>query len=679
MTMLVQNGPPGDPEIASAYSLVQFDGIQGIDSDTMSIDAYLSNIDDLTVQLCLTRAVSDNDSGTNDDGTSTVTYSTCLLPSADTATDIETLTGDTAPEYTIPESCVNGEVTTFEIGPSTENLCIDVTSLFGKTSSTSNSDLSTNSTALRGLRRRFLQEDNVNANETTPTTPTSSLFMIDTLKESDKPGDRFYTRADINGRQPSLKIIGKSACKNTVDIACTEPQFSTLCSLIGKSNLSKILDSPDAKNTVFAPTNGAFDRLSSGTLEALNDIDVLVDVLQYHITSGKLMSEDLECGLAIEMANSRTTTTLCGNNGVFYQVGGGVTPGLPEIIDADIETCNGVIHVIDEVLIPDDSVGGNTTCISNETKSIADIACTDPNFAAFCGLVRQAGVGEILADGIFTVFAPSNAAFQVALESLGQSVDMKDKGVITNVLLQHIVWGSAVNSEDLTCNMTVLMGNDENNTITCKDGAFFVGGPGNDKNAFPGIVSADLDACNGLIHMIDGVIIPEIDVTNNTVGNIVDIPNTAINAGFFDTLVAALGAADLVDILSDPNGPFTVFAPTDVAFASLPERLVPCLLEEDNKSVLSNILLYHVADGKFLSTDLSDGQQIPTKFSDGKVTVDLFDGGVKINNSTVIGPDVLASNGVIHVIDQVLVPSSIDVAAFLETCSDDETTDEVEV
>ena len=123
--------------------------------------------------------------------------------------------------------------------------------------------------------------------------------------------------------------------------------------------------------------------------------------------------------------------------------------------------------------------------------------------------MRQAGIGDILAGGVFTIFAPSNAAFQVALQSLGQSVDMQDKGVITDVLLQHIIWGSAVYAKDLTCDMTVLMGNDENNTITCKDDAFFVGGPGNDENAFPGIVSADRDACNGVNHVIDGVIIPE--------------------------------------------------------------------------------------------------------------------------------------------------------------------------
>jgi hypothetical protein len=218
-TMLVQNGPAGDSEIASAYSLIQFDGIQGIDSDTMSIDAYLSNIDGLTIQFCLNRVgaeVDVNDENGVDgvvDNTGPVTeYSTCLLPSTDvTETDIETLTGDNAPDYTIPDSCVNGEVTVFEFIAGTTQICIDVTSLFGGNSSTPDEDVTP--PALRG--RRFLQEDDVtNATTATGTTgDTTLLFMIDTLDTSDKPGDRFYTKADPNGRVPTLKFGGENTCR----------------------------------------------------------------------------------------------------------------------------------------------------------------------------------------------------------------------------------------------------------------------------------------------------------------------------------------------------------------------------------------------------------------------------------------------------------------------------------
>merc|ERR1712238_149037 len=135
------------------------------------------------------------------------------------------------------------------------------------------------------------------------------------------------------------------------------------------------------------------------------------------------------------------------------------------------------------------------------------------------------------------------------------------------------------------------------------------------------------------------------------------------------TLVAALSATDLVGALSAPKGPFTVFAPTDDAFNALPNGLVNCLLEEKNLPILSDILLYHVASGKALSSSLSNNQQIATLLNGATVMVDTSrNNGVKINESTVIDADVLASNGVIHVIDAVLVPPRIDVGAFLQTC-----------
>ncbi|OEU06360.1 Fasciclin-domain-containing protein, partial [Fragilariopsis cylindrus CCMP1102] len=145
-----------------------------------------------------------------------------------------------------------------------------------------------------------------------------------------------------------------------------------------------------------------------------------------------------------------------------------------------------------------------------------------------------------------------------------------------------------------------------------------------------------------------------------------DIPTTAIENGSFTTLVAALGAADLVDALSEPNGPFTVFAPTDEAFDALPNGLVECLLEPENKDSLAAILTYHVVSGQVLSSDLMDGMTATTLQGED-VTVDLSD-GVKINDSIVVAADVSATNGVIHVISSVLVPPSLDVEAFLETC-----------
>jgi uncharacterized surface protein with fasciclin (FAS1) repeats len=164
---------------------------------------------------------------------------------------------------------------------------------------------------------------------------------------------------------------------------------------------------------------------------------------------------------------------------------------------------------------------------------------------------------------------------------------------------------------------------------------------------------------------------PAEDMTETTEGgeDMADEPGTivdvAIANGSFETLVAAVAAADLVETLSS-EGPFTVFAPTDDAFAALPEGLVDCLLLEENVDALSAILTYHVVAGEVLSTDLTAG---PVATVQGEeITVDLTDGVTLNETVTVVAADVDASNGVIHVIDGVLVPPSIDVAAFLETC-----------
>ena len=158
-----------------------------------------------------------------------------------------------------------------------------------------------------------------------------------------------------------------------------------------------------------------------------------------------------------------------------------------------------------------------------------------------------------------------------------------------------------------------------------------------------------------------------------------DIPGTAIGAGIFTTLVTALDAAGLVETLSGPKGPYTVFAPTDTAFDNLPEGLVSCLLQD--LPTLTDILLYHVTDGAVLASQLSDGQTIPTLLPQQAVTVNISSRAgpqgstaprVQINGSTVTTADVMTSNGVIHIVDAVLVPSTIDIEAYLQTCTEDD-------
>lgn len=134
-----------------------------------------------------------------------------------------------------------------------------------------------------------------------------------------------------------------------------------------------------------------------------------------------------------------------------------------------------------------------------------------------------------------------------------------------------------------------------------------------------------------------------------------DIVDTAAGAGQFETLLAAATAAGLVDTLKG-DGPLTVFAPTDEAFAALPEGTVESLLKPENKDQLTAVLTYHVVAGKVMSTDLVDDMKAAT-VNGAELTVDL-DNGVMINDANVITADIEAENGVIHVVDKVILPAS---------------------
>lgn len=138
-------------------------------------------------------------------------------------------------------------------------------------------------------------------------------------------------------------------------------------------------------------------------------------------------------------------------------------------------------------------------------------------------------------------------------------------------------------------------------------------------------------------------------------GNYKDIVDTAASTEGFSTLVAAVQAADLVETLKG-EGPFTVFAPTDAAFAALPEGTVENLLKPENKDQLIAVLTYHVVPGKVMSTDLQDDMEATT-VQGGTITIDL-DNGVMINDASVAAADIETKNGVIHVIDKVILPSS---------------------
>ena len=281
----------------------------------------------------------------------------------------------------------------------------------------------------------------------------------------------------------------------------------------------------------------------------------------------------------------------------------------------------------------------------------------------FTTLIAAAKAAELADDlqgpGPLTVFAPTDDAFsKLSPTLLNNLLRPENKETLESILLYHVVQG-AVNSET-AIEVASQMGdvsalNNELLNLSLSEGDLFINSSK--------VISADVNASNGIIHVIDSVLVPS--NLNDEIARLsrADIVETAKSAGIFNTLVAAVGAAELVDALKS-KGPFTVFAPTDQAFAKLGSETIQSLLKPENKPTLTKILLYHVVSAEVVAKDAitlaKEGAEVETLNSQ-KIQLSLRESedakSLFINDSKVIQADVLTSNGVIHVIDTVLIPS----------------------
>lgn len=287
-------------------------------------------------------------------------------------------------------------------------------------------------------------------------------------------------------------------------------------------------------------------------------------------------------------------------------------------------------------------------------KTIVDIAVEDGRFETLVAALQAADlVSTLSTDGPFTVFAPTDDAFGDLPEGVVTGL-LEDIPALTEVLTYHVVSGSVLAEQVVgLSSATTLQGEDV--TVEITDGAVMIDGAK--------VVITDIVGSNGVIHVIDSVILPSdvaaslaapedaIDAMDSmpAAKTIVDI---AIEDGRFGTLVTALQAADLVDTLSG-EGPFTVFAPTDAAFGALPDGTVAGLLEDI--PALTNVLTYHVVAGSVLAEQVV-GLDSATTLQGSEVDVTLADGKVMIDEANVVVTDIIGSNGVIHVIDAVILP-----------------------
>jgi len=434
------------------------------------------------------------------------------------------------------------------------------------------------------------------------------------------------TVADIVATNGVVHVIDAVLLPPTgtvVDVIVNSPNHTTLEAAVIAAGLAGTL-SGTGPFTIFAPTDAAFAALPAGTVDALlADIPALTNILTYHAVAGSAFSAGLNNGQMIMTVQGQDVTVTFNNGNVFINDA--------QVTVADIVATNGVVHVIDAVLIP--------AAVSNGT--VVDIIVNSPDHTTLEAAVIAAGLaGTLSGTGPFTIFAPTDAAFD-ALPAGTIAALLADIPALTNILTYHAVSGTALSS-DLSNGQMIMTIQGQDVTVTIDNGMVYI----NDAL----VTVADIVASNGVVHVINAVLIPEAVVSNGTVVDII------VNSPEHTTLETAVIAAGLAGTLSG-TGPFTVFAPTDAAFAAVPTATLNALLA-DPSGLLTDVLLHHVVGAAAFSGDLSNGQLVPTLFGDN-VLVTIAGGNVSIDNAIVIVADIEATNGVVHVIDAVLVPLTL--------------------
>ncbi|WP_241240830.1 fasciclin domain-containing protein [Maribacter sp. MJ134] len=480
--------------------------------------------------------------------------------------------------------------------------------------------------------------------------------------------------------QSAIDFVASLQLKTIVDTAVATDDLSLLVDALVQADAGLVETlSGDGPFTVFAPTNAAFAALLDvlgDDFNSLADFDteeekaLLVKVLTYHVVAGTAaFSTDLSDGQMIETFQGENVGVSL-NGGVFIT---DATETNAEVVIADVEASNGVVHVINKVLLPQEVLDA---LAAMSLQTIIEIAVATDDLSLLVSALGQADAGlveTLSGDGPFTVFAPTNAAFVELLDILGDDFNSlsdfdtdEEKALLVSVLTYHVVAGTTAFSADLSDGQNITTFQGEDVSINIKDGTVHVD-DATDENAT--VVLADVEASNGVVHVIDKVLLPQavLDALTPAVPNIVE---TAQSVDDLSLLVDALIQADagLVEVLSG-DGPFTVFAPTNAAFADLLNALgddfhsLADFDTDEEKALLAKVLTYHVVAGAAVASgDLQDHQEIGTV--QGESVFAILNHGVQIRDKTDVDAnvtlaDVMASNGIVHVIDKVLLPQEV--------------------
>ncbi len=455
---------------------------------------------------------------------------------------------------------------------------------------------------------------------------------------------------------------------NIVEAAQATTDLSSLVAALVQADAGLVeLLQTNGPFTVFAPTNQAFSDLLDALgddYSSLADFDtaeekmLLADILKYHVISGvEALSSDLSDEQTIDTALQGESITISLDGGVFIV---DATDVDAEVIAPNGIVSNGVVHIINKVLLPESVVNGLRPNIVELAQSVGDLSLlVDALIQVDAGLVDL-----LQTEGPFTVFAPTNQAFADLLDTLGDDYNSladfdtpEEKTLLADILKYHVVSGIAAYSTDLSEGQMIETAQGESVTVSLTGGVFI-----DDAE----VTGANNAAQNGVVHIINKVILPQSAIDALT-PNIVEL---AQSVGDLSLLVDALIQADagLVDLLQT-EGPFTVFAPTNQAFTDLLNTLgddynsLADFNTPEEKTLLADILKYHVVSGiAAYSTNLSEGQMIETAQGES-ITINLT-GGVFIQDATatdaeVTGANNAVQNGVVHIINKIILPQAV--------------------
>jgi len=379
--------------------------------------------------------------------------------------------------------------------------------------------------------------------------------------------------------------------------------------------------------TVFAPTNEAFAKIEPKALQALlKNKQQLDKVLEYHVIAAKFRMREL---MAVKVAK-----TLAGDTVHVSDPDRTIQVNEAKVLTADVAASNGFVHIIDSVLMPPSlpplPLQADIVKLAQRTKDLSTLVAA---------LAAGKLVNTLEGKGPFTVFAPTNEAFAKIPQGTLAAL-LKNTKLLDQLLEYHVISGKFT-ARDLMAAKIVSTLDKAQIVVRNMNGVMV-------DNAK--VVTADIGATNGIVHIIDHVLVPPDFPEVVYPMNIVELAESQPDLA---TLVTAVVAGKLATTLAS-KGPFTVFAPTNEAFAKIPARSLQKLLADT--AALDKVLEYHVLSGHFNMRDLMVVKKAST-LEGGSVSI-MDKGGIKVNDAKVLKADVAASNGIVHVIDSVLMPGT---------------------